>query len=267
MGSGIYNQLNLKNNTTSMGIQKQAVKVDKSAKWILIVGTLLMFVAPFFVEHFNITHLGNYGTVGDTIGGITNPISSLVGSILIYLALKAQIDANRIAQLQISENEKQDLIKHELDQIQQLFSFFESSIKNFTYDQPTKNNSTQNTILYGRRAIKSFFQDIEDMNIDLHNEEVVLKQDGVKEILSILKSAKLFLDKITLSKVPNSDKEFYKQLIYHELIFGVFPSSEIEGIKNLKLTQCEICNVAHGNYPPLLYDEILILKTHFKDSI
>lgn len=249
-----------------MSTGKQKIRVDKTAKWILIIGTMLMFIVPFIIEHFNIIHLGNYGTVGDTIGGITSPISSLVGSILIYLALKAQIDANSIAQLQIDENEKQDLIKHELDQIQQLFTFFENSIKNYTYETKLDNPSQPHSLLYGRRAIKSFMQDIEEMNIDLHNDEIVIKQDGVKEILSILKSSKLFLNKLVTSNVPESDKMFYKQLIHHELLFGVFPSSEIEGGKDLKLTQCEVCNLSHGNYPPILYEEILEIKTHFKTN-
>ncbi len=222
-----------------------------------------MFIVPFLIEFFNIKHIGEFGTVGDTIGGITSPISGLIGSILIYLALKAQINANTIAQQQINENEKQESIKHELDQVQQLFTFFENSIKNFTYELKLKEQINSGTILYGRRAIKCFLQDIEDMKIDLHDDELILKQDGVKEILSILKSAKLFLEKLKTSNIPEMDQSFYKQLIYHELIFGVFPDSEIESVKNIKLTQCEICNISHGSYPPVLYDEILILKAYF----
>lgn len=222
-----------------------------------------MFIVPFLIEFFNIKHIGEFGTVGDTIGGITSPISGLIGSILIYLALKAQINANTIAQQQINENEKQESIKHELDQVQQLFTFFENSIKNFTYELRLKEQINSGTILYGRRAIKCFLQDIEDMKIDLHDDELILKQDGVKEILSILKSAKLFLEKLKTSNIPEMDQSFYKQLIYHELIFGVFPDSEIESVKNIKLTQCEICSICHGSYPPVLYDEILILKAYF----
>lgn len=238
--------------------------VGRTAKWILVIGTVLMFIVPFFIEHFNIKHIGEFGTVGDTIGGITSPISGLIGSILIYLALKAQIDANGIAHQQIIENEKQELIKHELELIQQLFTFFENSIKNFTYEFKPNDQERMGTILYGRRAIKCFLIDIEEMKIDLHNDELVLKQDGVKEILSILKSAKLFLEKLSNSDISDMDKSFYKQLIYHELLFGVFPDSEIESVKNIKLSQCEVCQLSHGAYPPLLYDEILILKNYFK---
>ena len=43
------------------------------------------------------------GDIGDTIGGITAPISSLVGSILVFLALKGQILANKFTQEQIRD--------------------------------------------------------------------------------------------------------------------------------------------------------------------
>lgn len=72
----------------------------------------------------NLEVLGEYGPVGDTIGGITSPVSQLLGSILIYLALKAQLDANTIIQNQVNEDNKQSLIRHDLEQIQELYSFF-----------------------------------------------------------------------------------------------------------------------------------------------
>jgi hypothetical protein len=69
-------------------------------------------IDPSFSIHlFNLEQLGKYGTVGDTIGGITSPVSQLLGSILIYLALKAQLDANKIIQNQVNEDNKQSLIR------------------------------------------------------------------------------------------------------------------------------------------------------------
>ena len=70
--------------------------VNSYAKWTLILGAILIFILPFSVSFLNLEVLGEYGPVGDTIGGITSPVSQLLGSILIYLALKAQLDANTI---------------------------------------------------------------------------------------------------------------------------------------------------------------------------
>ena len=57
---------------------------------------LLTFLFPLLLPLLNKTGIGNFGVVGDAIGGITNPISQLIGSILLYLALKAQLSANGI---------------------------------------------------------------------------------------------------------------------------------------------------------------------------
>ena len=49
--------------------------VNIYAKWTLIIGIILTIALPFSIHLFNLEELGKYGTVGDTIGGITSPIS------------------------------------------------------------------------------------------------------------------------------------------------------------------------------------------------
>lgn len=44
----------------------------------------------------------NTGQIGDTIGGVTAPIASLIDSLLVYYALKAQIEANKLIQDQFN---------------------------------------------------------------------------------------------------------------------------------------------------------------------
>ncbi len=66
---------------------------------------LLTFLFPLLLPLLNKTGIGNFGVVGDAIGGITNPISQLIGSILLYLALKAQLSANGIVQNQIRKRQ------------------------------------------------------------------------------------------------------------------------------------------------------------------
>ena len=161
--------------------------VNSYAKWTLILGAILIFILPFSVSFLNLEVLGEYGPVGDTIGGITSPVSQLLGSILIYLALKAQLDANTIIQNQVNEDNKQSLIRHDLEQIHELYSFFQNNIKSFSYD---KDFSGRSSLIFGKRAIKHFFQDIEDMNVNIHNDDDILKIDGVREILGIINSAK-----------------------------------------------------------------------------
>ncbi len=56
----------------------------------MVVGVAGMLAAPllFITSGYSFMQTGH---LGDTIGGVTAPISSLVGSILVFLALKGQI--------------------------------------------------------------------------------------------------------------------------------------------------------------------------------
>lgn len=72
---------------------------------------------PLLLPLLNKTGIGNFGVVGDAIGGITNPISQLIGSILLYLALKAQLSANGIVQNQIEKDNIKEEQQHNTEQI------------------------------------------------------------------------------------------------------------------------------------------------------
>lgn len=232
-------------------------KVNRYAKWTLILGIILTLVLPFSIPLFNLEELGKYGTVGDTIGGITSPVSQFLGSILIYLALKAQLDANMIIQDQVNEDNKQLIIRHDLEQIHELYSFFQNNIRSFSYEREIENNKI---ILSGKRAIKHFFEDMEEMNVNIHSDDDILKIDGVREILSTINSAKIILQKTKNSKLTEEDKEYYNTLIYHELVFSIFPAGEIESVDPLALKKCEMCEIYHGNFPPLIFLKIQELK-------
>jgi len=88
--------------------------LDKNAKWLLIFGVVFTFLFPLLLPILDKTGIGSYGVVGDAIGGITNPISQLIGSILLYLALKAQLSANTIVQNQIEQDNQKEQEHHKM---------------------------------------------------------------------------------------------------------------------------------------------------------
>jgi hypothetical protein len=84
----------------------------------LIGGVILMVISPWLwtlPSHFGVSFL-HTGEVGDTIGGSTAPIVGLIGAILLFLALKAQIRANQIVMDQMRD-------QRELDSYQKLSSY------------------------------------------------------------------------------------------------------------------------------------------------
>ena len=52
--------------------------LDKNAKWLLLIGIIFLFLFPFLLPIINKAGIGEFGVVGDAIGGITSPISQLI---------------------------------------------------------------------------------------------------------------------------------------------------------------------------------------------
>jgi len=201
--------------------------LDKNAKWLLLFGILLTFLFPLLLPLLNKTGIGNFGVVGDAIGGITNPISQLIGSILLYLALKAQLSANGIVQNQIEKDNIKEEQQHNTEQIRTFYSFFQETIKNFSYEFSDANGKQ---LLYGKRAIKCFLNDLEQMKVDIHNTDDVLMYDGVRELLSILKSAEELFNRIDTISSKSQHILFYRTLLH---------------------------------YPPIIFDKIKLLESKF----
>lgn len=234
--------------------------LDKNAKWLLLFGILLTFLFPLLLPLLNKTGIGNFGVVGDAIGGITNPISQLIGSILLYLALKAQLSANGIVQNQIEKDNIKEEQQHKTEQIRTFYSFFQETIKNFSYEFSDANGKQ---LLYGKRAIKCFLNDLEQMKVDIHNTDDVLMYDGVRELLSILKSAEELFNRIDTISSKSQHILFYRNLLQHELLFNIFPYQDLDDDINIKTRKCTICADAHSYYPPIIFDKIKLLESKF----
>lgn len=228
----------------------------------LIIGVLLTFIVPLLLPLLPLRHLKDFGEIGDAFGGIANPIAQIVGFVVLYLALRAQIKANSILQMQVNAENTKEMQRRGVKLIHELYTFLENNINTFSYEAKFEGSNGMQ-VLHGRRAIRCFIDDIEDMNIDLHNAEQLLQKDGVREILSILRIAENTLDRIKDADIDESDKLFYIDLMKHELTFSIFPYTDLDESANLKLAVCEECHEPHGNYPPLIFDKLQQLKRHF----
>lgn len=88
----------------------------KSYKWYWVAAISCMvaaFLSPLVLSMFSQNEFSpSAGIMGDMIGGLTAPFLSIAGSILVFAALKAQIEANKVVQdqfqIQRQENDKRD---------------------------------------------------------------------------------------------------------------------------------------------------------------
>ena len=229
---------------------------------LLIVGTILMFATPLLFPVLSTKHLKSVGEIGSAFWGIAAPIAQLVGIILLFLALRERRTANSIVQMQVDAAERREIQERSVRHLHELYTFLENNINNFSYESKF-DTEVEVKFLQGKRAIRCFIDDIEQMNIDLHNNELLLQKDGVREILSILRIAENIFEKIKEANIEEADRNFYLNIMKHELIFSIFPYTDLDESANLKLATCEECHEDHGNYPPLIFDKMQQLKKHF----
>jgi len=243
---------------------KKSTPINTIAFWVILIGGAFCLLIPMIAPMLPIQYLKGYGDIGSAIGGISSPFVQILGSAVLFLALKAQIDANGILHLQIEKENKKEQLRHEINQLHELYLFVERNIKNFSYDQKTTiDGKSQKTLLHSRRAIKCFIEDLEDLEVDIHNDADVLMYDGVKEIMSILNSVELFFEKIKTSSIEAYHKTFHRTLMQHELLFSIFPYQELDSKAHLRQEPCPECGEYHANYPPLIYDRLQEIKKRF----
>lgn len=73
------------------------VLIRKHTDVFLVIGILLVLIFPWLITRpFGIIDFTETGEIGSTIGGITAPITGIIGAVLIYLALVEQRKANTI---------------------------------------------------------------------------------------------------------------------------------------------------------------------------
>jgi hypothetical protein len=103
----------------SLILKEMSDKLLKNGNIVLWIGIVLVIISPFIltVEKFSFISFKDTGTIGDTIGGITSPITNIIGSILVYYALKAQIDANNQIQLQLKRQDGEKILNDKINYI------------------------------------------------------------------------------------------------------------------------------------------------------
>ena len=200
---------------------------------VLILGITAIVTVPilFTTSGFSFAETGD---IGDTIGGITAPISSLVGSVLVFLALKGQIVANTITQNQIRDQQLEQQRKKELIYVSDLYKYFLTSIQNF-----------ETKYYKGHKAIMKVMSSLADSERNQAHDENRLYYGAAAELYSILKVGKLFLEQINKCKLEEHDKRYFKELVRHHYDSFIVPYLT----KANDHGDCEVCGEKHNGIP------------------
>ena len=251
--------------TTNNDKYKEIEKPLKNGNILLWIGIPIVIIAPFiFTRTSGIIDFTETGTIGDTIGGITAPIIGLIGAILVFLALKAQIQANILVQKQIENQENEKKLDIESSQLNKLYANLKSSIDNFSFTtlDTWEFNNKENKELKGSEAFYKLFQ---EFYCDAHLSEEDLKTNPkITEVISILEICDKLLDKISKSNVH--DKETLNTLTLHQFIYRVFPRLSADYPDNLEIHYCESCTKNHG-FPAKISTLVKSIKSKCNENI
>ena len=231
-----------------MDKKKQITKTLKVGNILLWVGVPFCLLTPLiFTRSLGYFDFTNTGNIGDTIGGITAPFINILGAILVFLALKAQIQANLIVQEQIEQQEIDKKLESESRQLNQYYTNLKSSIDDFQYAtlDTWSIGDNENVILQGSEALYKLFQ---DYICTFHgNEEDLKSNPKITELISMLEICDKLLTSINDSQIP--DKESLWVLTSHQFLYRIFPRLSLEYPDKIDTYFCHDCDKNHG-FPP-----------------
>ena len=208
--------------------------------WLLILlVVILVFSLPLFIINVSMggwTDYSSSGQIGDTIGGITAPIVNLISAFLVFLALKAQIDANNVIQKQIDDAKKERDIETHSKELNTLFSYLEKQISSIEYvgiDGNTYN---------GTKGISRILERTIHLN---HFKSITLPLPEYASVFSSLRLFEMILEKIEISNAPKKERKLYNELVAHLYYTYYFSAEHVVLEKEKSRGACSSCNAKH----------------------
>ncbi|MCD8413615.1 hypothetical protein [Tenacibaculum finnmarkense] len=257
--------MNIEKNNRKNKTDKIA-KSLKNAKWFIRIGIFICIVAPLiatqkaFLEPFDFTQTGQ---IGDTIGGITAPIVNIIGAILVFYALKAQIEANRLIQDQFDDQKEEELNRKKLVYITEQVNIIRADLNDFTFSY-RKDNYKYN--YSGADGIYEFLKSIKNGGNHHENYQVFLNRNPkINELVNLLKIINKQIDIIELENISETDKDYFLSLIKYQYDSKIQQS--IKAFKEHKLSDqntCGGCNQKHG-IPDEIFNESERIVTKLKE--
>ena len=240
------------------------MKKPKNSRWILIlllVSAIVIAFAPLILSRsFGLVSFDNTGQIGDTIGGITAPFTSLLGSLLVYFALKTQIDANRIIYAQFEhQKEEENTRKLNLYLLEQV-KIFRDDLNNLTYDSTKRQGTGDKQKVEkihgkGSRAVSLTLGLCAKTNQNHLDDDIYVVLPNLRLIKSFLERVEYLMDKIATEPIDSKDKEYLSSLVEFTYKSNLQPFLlKYEVSRMSKSPPCKNCGKKHDGIPEDLYE-------------
>jgi hypothetical protein len=240
---------------------------------ILVVGIILVIISPFiFTRQLGFISFQETGQIGDTIGGITAPIVNLIGAVLVFFALQAQIEANKIIQSQIDE-QKSDAIKSKnFTNLLKIYDELKKDIQEFTHTRDETigdvreiitGNIQANYVTYkGNEAISKAYNQIKrSFCSSINNERITNSKSAYHEtFLCFLNLLDALLSKTSKSDLLSEDRDTFVSLLKYLFENKLKPSLSEDAV-------CKKCKKDHNELPNDLHELVGKIQNDLEKSI
>lgn len=248
--------------------QGKKIKTNKMkwtwAEWALVAGLFLTLVLPALISLPGIWVRFNEQTawVGDTIGGITSPISGLLGAYLVYKALKAQIDANEEIRKQFKEQKEDERYEQRSSNILDKILLLREDVKEFNINNTIKISSWINQTrevsgwsfiganISGRDAVNEVFKN-HSYKFPCHKYPIGPKLYADQIWLFVSRFMGL-IDEIEKQEYTEEDRNYFIQVLgtcYYANFKSAFEAFRY--VCNEDFRKCE-CGKEHNGLPGVL---------------
>jgi len=129
-----------------------------------------LFTRPAIWHTWDISHAGD---VGETIGGITAPVIELIGSVLIYLSFRQQIEANKIQFDSYNEQKEQSNQANNYERLMGLYNELKYDLEKLRY---IKHNGDIKEYL-GPDALEHFVIDLKKTGDKVFEENTIFMNE------------------------------------------------------------------------------------------
>lgn len=236
-------------------------EILQKAQITITIGIVLMLGAPFLLTITGLLPFNSStASIGDTIGGITAPIASLIGSILVFYALKAQIDANKAIQQQIDRQKREEGKQQTLQYIGQQVDIVRKDIESFSlvYNVGSEfGGSSQYMVKTGLEAISEYVRRLQYFGETEHNGLIHESNPRLAQFYYLLELINQLITKINKERINKRDKMFFLKVIGYEYktkIRAAFKANEQFRMSNVE--PCVNCGKKHTGIPDEIFNLI-----------
>lgn len=216
-----------------------------------------MTIAPFiFTRDWGFISFIGTGEIGDTIGGITAPITGLIGAVLVFFALKAQIDANQLIFDQFEFQKKEEEYRRLYQFISIQIDTVRSDIRDISHNSTrTQGEMRENINLIGSAAISHTLYLASEINQNHTEKDIYTDFPNLSLIKIILQRLSDLTEKIENFKLKIEDQKYLIDLVQYTYLTKLKPYLDKFQDKRMSLAPpCNNCGKNHSGIPEDIYE-------------